>query len=252
MNQTIYKSHTHGPIPLSAKGKRLMQYLREEIGKCLQKNEWTREVSYARGELAKYMSELEKRPAPAAPVPPTMRPKWTPNYLGGYQKLLADMRGDVEQASNKAFKDALLYGEGRVKVSHVPDRETWGWAPNIYSGSLKENLIQGARANLVMIDDPQNEQELDMSKKAVATRKRAAKAQAKMQLAGVRFIHGPKLDTIYTYKAKRTAKLHLGQEVVVRNQHGTSVGIVVQLEQPMPLGYTMETVVELTDKVAAI
>lgn len=234
MNQTIYKSHTHGPIPLSAKGKRLMHTLRIAIQEAIQKGDYnqTNAVAHARGELAKYMSELEKRPAPAAPVPPTMRPKWTPNYLGGYQKLLADMRKDA---------DALLY-----------DDKGSGTTTGRWSGGLKENLIQGARANLVMIDDPQNEQELDMSKKAVATRKRAAKAQAKMQLAGVRFIHGPKLDTIYTYKAKRTAKLHLGQEVVVRNQHGTSVGIMVQLDQPMPLGYTMETVVELTDKVAAI
>lgn len=91
-----------------------------------------------------------------------------------------------------------------------------------------------------------------MSKKAVATRKRAAKAEAKMQLVGVRFLQGHNLDKIYIYKVKRTAKLTLGCEVVVRNQNGTAVAVVVQLDQPMPLGYTMETVVELTDKVAAI
>lgn len=249
---SIYKSHTHGPIPLSHEGKRLMHTLRIAIQEAIQKGDYnqTNAVAHARGELAKYMSALEgqtspdpayrQKPAMSATEVNIMRQKkiegafksWFDRPFSGYGRLRADMRKDA---------DALLYDK-------VSGTTTGRWR----SGGLKENLIQGARANLVMIDDPQNEQELDMSKKAVATRKRAAKAQAKMQLAGVRFIHGPKLDTIYTYKAKRTAKLHLGQEVVVRNQHGTSVGIVVQLDQPMPLGYTMETVVELTDKVAAI
>lgn len=221
---SVYKSHTHGPIPLSATGKRLMQTLRIAIQEAIQKGDYNQmnEVAHARGELATYMSALEGQTSPD----PAYRQK--PAIT-------------ATEVNIKSYFDWRWSG-GTAQVQNLPK----------YPGRLSENLIQGMRPTMMILDDPVNEQELDMSKKAIATRKRAAKAEAKMQLVGVRFLQGHNLDKIYIYKVKRTAKLTLGCEVVVRNQNGTAVAVVVQLDQPMPLGYTMETVVELTDKVAAI
>ena len=88
-----------------------------------------------------------------------------------------------------------------------------------------------------------------MTKKAIAARK---KATSRMQTVGVRFLTGHNLAKMYTYKAKRAAKLHLGQEVVVRNEHGTSVGAVVDFDVPIPSGWTLDSLVELTRKVAPL
>lgn len=115
-------------------------------------------------------------------------------------------------------------------------------------------MIQGAKITGMILDDPQNEQELlDMSKKAVATRNKAAKVQAaKFMPVGIRFLHGPSLAQIYTYKAKRAAKLTLGQEVIVRNSNGITMAVVVGLDEAIPHGWVLDTLTELTHKVAAL
>lgn len=234
---SIYKSHTHGAIPLSVEGKRLMHSLRVAINDAIQAADYNCQdkVAHARGELAKYMSELEKRPAPAVAMTATevnIRAQTNPftvDWNAGYDKLLADMRKDWYQSYR-------------------------------YGGSLKENVIQGMRPTMMLIDDPINEQELDMSKKAVAARKRTEKTLTKVRAAkaakfmpvGIRFLHGPSLAQIYTYKAKRAAKLTLGQEVVVRNSRGITVGVVVTLDDVIPNGWALDTLTELTHKVAAL
>jgi len=61
MNE-IYNSTTHGPIPLSFTGRRLMQNLRVAIQAAIKRGEYSdprNEVAFARGELAFYISELE-------------------------------------------------------------------------------------------------------------------------------------------------------------------------------------------------
>jgi hypothetical protein len=71
--QEVYHSSTLGPIPLSFTGRRLMQNLRDAFQELLHKrveqtqrgqiggqHDWTA-VSEARGKLAQYMSQLEKR-----------------------------------------------------------------------------------------------------------------------------------------------------------------------------------------------
>lgn len=58
----VYNSYTHGAIPLSFTGRRLMQNLREAITGAIKRGEYSdirNEVSFARGELAAYMSKLE-------------------------------------------------------------------------------------------------------------------------------------------------------------------------------------------------
>jgi hypothetical protein len=69
MSSSIYKSFTHGPIPLSFEGRRLMQNLRFAIMGAIRQGEYSDprdEVAFARGELAQYISQLEAKPtAPA-------------------------------------------------------------------------------------------------------------------------------------------------------------------------------------------
>lgn len=221
---SVYNSHTHGKIPLSDTGKRLMHELRIAINadyNCEAK------VAHARGELALYISKLE-----------------TVNRQGGdFSKVDARMAAWYDKAFQGSSYSGVKTGRWSAATGHV-----WG-------GNLKENMIQGNRANLIMIDDPQAEhnKELDMSKKAVATRNKAATKESKMRLVGVRFLSGNNLAKVYTYKTKRTAKLHLGQEVVVHNTEGASAVVaVVSLDQPMPPGYTLESLVELTAKVAPL
>jgi hypothetical protein len=58
----VYHSTTHGPIPLSFTGRLLMQNLRFAIQKAIARGDWhdpREEISFARGELAKYISALE-------------------------------------------------------------------------------------------------------------------------------------------------------------------------------------------------
>jgi hypothetical protein len=74
--QEIYRSSTLGPIPLSFTGRHLLQTLRDEMQRlinklqeqqgCYHTNDW-KPVSEARGRIAEYMSKLEQRvpPSPA-------------------------------------------------------------------------------------------------------------------------------------------------------------------------------------------
>lgn len=231
-DKSVYKSATHGPIPLSITGKRLMHELRVAINDAIQAADYNCQdkVAHARGELAQYMSALESMPLHVIPEQP----------------LLEDEKGGYSTPNKPTWVTATTPRPQEDAVYWIGSRLRWeGPSANL------QNLpkITGNQANMIIIDDSLN-QELDMSKKAVATRKKAAKAEEKMQLVGVRFLQGHNMNKIYTYKAKRAAKLHLGQEVVIRNQNGTTVAVVVQLNPPMPVGYGM--LEELIAKVAPL
>jgi hypothetical protein len=71
--QEVYESTTHGPIPLSFTGRRLMANLRQAVETELQNRQvmldgsispynWE-PIARARGELAKYISEVERNEA---------------------------------------------------------------------------------------------------------------------------------------------------------------------------------------------
>jgi hypothetical protein len=74
MSTHIYKSQTHGPIPLSFTGKHLMKNLRDAIVRAISRGSYAgngcgaqpyeNDVAYARGELAQYISSLEARSTP--------------------------------------------------------------------------------------------------------------------------------------------------------------------------------------------
>lgn len=253
MRNGNYNSATHGPIPLSMEARKLMQTLREAIGTAIRKGGYDESVAHARGELAKYMSTLERvaepwraahyKPEPFIEEKGGYDPSGNWNFSAGYDRLLRDLYKDAERSKPKYMITGTPF---------TPCPQLWMW-PDRFGpkrmGPKDGKGLTGAELKTILVDDPQQEK-IDMSKKAVATRKKAA---AKLMTVGVRFLKGPNLDQIYTYRVKRTAKLHLGQEVVTRNAfHGTGIAVVVTLDHPMPPGYTMETLVELTQKVAAI
>lgn len=62
--------------------------------------------------------------------------------------------------------------------------------------------------------------------------KKVRKAKRDFQWVGVRFIHGDHLERVYTYKARRGVRLHLGQELVVRNHRGVSIVVVCTINEP--------------------
>lgn len=60
-------------------------------------------------------------------------------------------------------------------------------------------------------------------------KKKVKRAKKDFQWCGVRFINGDNLATVYTYKVRAGVKLHLGQELVVRNHRGVSIVVVVAI-----------------------
>lgn len=48
---------------------------------------------------------------------------------------------------------------------------------------------------------------------------------------GVRFLSGASIAKVYTYRVRKGAKLHLGQELVADTPYGTAVVAVVQIHQ---------------------
>jgi hypothetical protein len=55
------------------------------------------------------------------------------------------------------------------------------------------------------------------------------KKQEKFYTIGVRFARGP--DKIYTYKVRKGAKVHLGQELVADTPFGTTLVFVVRIDK---------------------
>jgi imidazolonepropionase-like amidohydrolase len=62
MTNEVYNSSTHGPIPLSFTGRRLLANLRAAVQTAIDEGDFSAndmQLSHARGELAEYMSKLE-------------------------------------------------------------------------------------------------------------------------------------------------------------------------------------------------
>jgi hypothetical protein len=62
MTNEIYQSSTHGDIPLSFTGRRLLANLRAAVQTAIDEGDFSAndmQLSHARGELAEYMSKLE-------------------------------------------------------------------------------------------------------------------------------------------------------------------------------------------------
>lgn len=88
---------------------------------------------------------------------------------------------------------------------------------------MRTTGIQGLRADYMIIDDPQND---------AGERKGPKKVVKKdYNTIGVRFLRGDTLHKVYTYKVRKGAKVHLGQELVARTDRGDTVVVVVEIHK---------------------
>lgn len=88
---------------------------------------------------------------------------------------------------------------------------------------MRTTDIQGLRADYTILDDPQN---------AEGERKGPKKVVKKdYNTIGVRFLRGDTLHKVYTYKVRKGAKVHLGQELVARTDRGDTVVVVVEIHK---------------------
>ena len=124
--QEVYHSSTLGPIPLSFTGRRLMQNLRVAVQELLQKrtdearrgqigsqDDWS-QVSRARGEIAKYMSDMEKRPPSVTPA--WRHPDWNRQVMENGQKDATIARLQKEnEALRLAHKNITEHAENLRK-----------------------------------------------------------------------------------------------------------------------------------------
>ena len=66
--QETYQSSTHGDIPLSFTGRRLLANEREAVNRAIETKDYSvddMQLSRVRGDIAQYMSKLEQRDAPS-------------------------------------------------------------------------------------------------------------------------------------------------------------------------------------------
>ena len=82
--------------------------------------------------------------------------------------------------------------------------------------------IQGLRADYMIVDDPVNDEARKGPKKVV---------KKDYNTIGVRFLRGDTLHKVYTYKVRKGAKVHLGQELVARTDRGDTVVVVVEIHK---------------------
>jgi hypothetical protein len=66
--------------------------------------------------------------------------------------------------------------------------------------------------------------------------------EEKYNTIGVRFLEGPNLQKVYTYKVRIGAKVVLGQELIADTQRGPAVVVVVRIDKkPMAADSRFET-----------
>lgn len=244
---SIFNSSTHGPIEITEGARQMLRALRLALSDSMRQGAYHSSMSLAQGELAKYIAKLESSTrADAQPVKecadarptgkmPELAFGFAPKSFSPYPYQAAMM----EQLRRRPYKPLVSY---------------FGDSPGFIYGGSRTGRITGNRIDSIILDELTHKQEkIDMSKKAVAARKRVAKVVASLQTVGVRFLHSHSLEKIYTYKAKKSAKLFLGQEIVVSSeQYGRSVGVVVALGGDAPMGWSMDTLKEISSKVAAV
>lgn len=67
----------------------------------------------------------------------------------------------------------------------------------------------------------------------------------KFKIIGVRFSKRP--EKIWTYKIRNSTKVYLGQKLIADSEYGSSVVFVVKINPPIPEGYSIETLTEITE-----
>lgn len=82
--------------------------------------------------------------------------------------------------------------------------------------------ITGYAPSHMILDDPLNDE---------ARGKKLKPVKKDYNTIGVRFLRGDTLHKVYTYKVRKGAKVHLGQELVARTDRGDTVVVVVEIHK---------------------
>jgi hypothetical protein len=118
--QETYQSSTHGNIPLSFTGRRLLANERDAVENAIKEGSFTADnmqLSRVRGELAQYMSKLEQR---------------EPLTVLGCDWGAAEARTLKQQSADEFLNAAREFNEARAKLlrcaeqaKHVGLKPTW-------------------------------------------------------------------------------------------------------------------------------
>lgn len=60
--------------------------------------------------------------------------------------------------------------------------------------------------------------------------KKPKKKAATYYTIGVRFLDGPRVNMVYTYRVRRGNKVHLGQELIADTPRGSTVVVCVRID----------------------
>jgi hypothetical protein len=82
--------------------------------------------------------------------------------------------------------------------------------------------ITGYSPSHMILDDPHNDE---------ARGKKLKPIKKDYNTIGVRFLRGDTVHKVYTYKVRKGAKVHLGQELVARTDRGDTVVVVVEIHK---------------------
>lgn len=83
-------------------------------------------------------------------------------------------------------------------------------------------VITGYSPSHIILDDPHNDE---------ARGKKLKPIKKDYNTIGVRFLRGDTVHKVYTYKVRKGAKVHLGQELVARTDRGDTVVVVVEIHK---------------------
>jgi len=115
----------------------------------------------------------------------------------------------------------LPYQPGNTDVQFFGTDRATGPDFTVFS-SLTTDRITGKKAEFMIVDDPQADGWSADAKPTKAPKKDYA-------TVGCRFLRGNNLHKIYTYRVRKGAKVHLGQELVAETETGDTVVVVVEI-----------------------
>ncbi len=168
-------------------------------------------------------------------APRTMKPRWEDELVYGWDLASGPDRTVVTMVPNKLYfmsptgvREVSNYEEtpSRIVMTDQQMRERHLAYDAIRGGLVKYEppvkVITGYSPSHMIIDDPLNDE---------ARGKKVKPVKKDYNTIGVRFLRGDTLHKVYTYKVRKGAKVHLGQELVARTDRGDTVVVVVEIHK---------------------
>ncbi len=147
-------------------------------------------------------------------------------------QMLRDIESRLRAEQERSIFDLMVYGKDRRNPFHFGD-------------FMRQNTAQVVKpGGTVKVDGVEY---IVKGVKPAAKVKPVPVPKKDYNTLGVRFLSGPNLEKVYTYRYKKGARLHLGQEIVVPTTRDgktlNTCAIVVELhktpqdDKPVPNGY---------------